>query len=303
MKQLSNLTKVMFCIVAVLLVITVALGIATAVKDSKANKEGEENVTPLPTPSTTPGSNENGDTQGTITPAPTGDPEATTAPEPTDIPTPTPAESGRKVALDPGQQQKANNGKEPVGPGATATTAKMTYGATSVTTEKREHEWNLALTLQIKEELESRGYEVFLTRDTADVDISNGERAKLANESGADIYISIQADAASNASANGIYAQIPSKTNAFVGYMYEDCKKLAQTIQQKLIKETGANDRGLSEQDTVAAINWSQIPVTVLQLGFMSNKAEDTKLQSADYQKKLVQAICDGIDEYFDSLN
>ena len=48
MKQLSNLTKVMFCIVAVLLVITVALGIATAVKDSKANKEGQGNVTPQP---------------------------------------------------------------------------------------------------------------------------------------------------------------------------------------------------------------------------------------------------------------
>lgn len=300
MKQLSNLTKVMFCIVAVLLVITVALGIATAVKDSKANKEEQGNVTPQPTPSTAPDGS--GDVTGPLTPAPTGGAEVTPEPpKPTDEPTPTPkpAESGRKIALDPGQQKKANNDKEPVGPGATATTVKMTYGATSVTTDKREHEWNLALTLKIKEELEARGYEVFLTRDTADVDISNAERAKLANESGADIYISIQADAADNTSANGIYAQVPTKTNAFVGYMYEDCKKLAQTIQKALIKETGAKDRGLAEQDTVAAINWSQIPVTVLQLGFMSNRDEDTKLQSADYQQKLVKAICDGIDEYF----
>lgn len=296
MKQLSNLTKVMFCIVAILLVITVALGIATAVKDSKANKEEQGKVTPQPTPSTAP------DAQGTLTPAPTGGADVTPeSPEPTDVPTPTPqpAESGRKIALDPGQQKKTNNDKEPVGPGATATTAKMTYGATSITTNKREHEWSLTLALKIKEELEARGYEVFLTRDNADVDISNAERAKLANESGADIYISIQADAADNASAKGIYAQIPTKTNAFVGYMYEDCKKLAQTIQKALIKETGAKDRGLTEQDTVAAINWSQIPVTVLQLGFMSNKEEDEKLQSADYQQKLVKAICDGIDEYF----
>lgn len=301
MKQLSNLTKVMFCIVAVLLVITVALGIATAVKDGKKNKEGNVSVTPQPTPTGVPGIDGEGE-NGQTTPIPTGEADVT-PPAPTDEPTPTPAPSSRKIAIDPGQQKKANNEKEPVGPGATATTAKMSYGATSATTQKREYEWTLALSQKIKNELEARGYEVFLTRDTADVDISNAERAKLANESGADIYISIQADAAENTAASGIYAQIPTKTNAFVSHMYEDCKSLAAAIQKALIAETGAKDRGLSEQDTVAAINWSQIPVTVLQLGFMSNKDEDKKLWSEDYQSKLVKAICDGIDAYFGALD
>ncbi|MGN0505587.1 MAG: N-acetylmuramoyl-L-alanine amidase [Lachnospiraceae bacterium] len=307
MKQLSNLTKVMFCIVAVLLVITVALGIATAVKDSKENKDkqGTENVTPQPTPTKAPDVEGNtGNGQDEATPEPTAQPETTVTPAATPEPTKAPVSAtGHKIALDPGQQKNANSDKEPVGPGATATTAKMSYGATSVTTKKREYEWTLELTLKIKEELQNRGYEVFLTRDTADVDISNAERAKLANESGADIYVSIQADAAENTAASGIYAQIPTKTNAFVGYMYDSCKALATTLQKALIAETGAKDRGLVEQDTVAAINWSQIPVTVLQLGFMSNKDEDTNLWSADYQAKLVKAICDGIDEYFTNQN
>ena len=84
--------------------------------------------------------------------------------------------------------------------------------------------------------------------------------------------------------------------------MYEECKNLANCLQSALIKETGAKDRGLNETDKVTTLNWSKVPVTVLQLGFMSNKEEDTNLWSDDYQKKMVKAICDGIDAYFESV-
>ncbi len=283
MKQLSNLTKVMFCIVAVLLVITVVLGIATVVKDGK--EDGNQTSGTLVSPSPSGGSSQ----------------DATKAPESTNTPTPTP-KPRHKVALDPGQQEKAMTEDEPIGPGASTTVDKMSYGATSTTTGKREHEWSLAFTLKVKEELMARGYEVFMTREESNVELSNADRAKLANESGAEIYISIQADAASNVDAKGIYAQIPSKSNSFIGTMYEDCKSMAGFIQSALIAATGAKDRGLSETDKVATLNWSKIPVTVLQLGFMSNKEEDTNLWSEDYQKKMVKAICDGIDAYFESV-
>lgn len=281
MRQLSNLTKVMFCIVAVLLVITVVLGIATVVKDGK--EDGNQTSGTLVSPSPSGGSSQ----------------DATATPEPTKTPTPKPK---HKVALDPGQQEKAMTEDEPIGPGASTTADKMSYGATSTTTGKREHEWSLAFTVKVKEELMARGYEVFMTREESNVELSNADRAKLANESGAKIYISIQADAASNVDAKGIYAQIPSKSNSFIGTMYEDCKSMAGFIQSALIAATGAKDRGLSETDKVATLNWSKIPVTVLQLGFMSNKEEDKNLWSEDYQKKMVKAICDGIDAYFESV-
>ena len=286
MKQLSNLTKVMFCIVAVLLVITVVLGIATVVKDGNKDKDSSH-------------------TSGTLlSPSPSGDTsqDATATPTATETPTPTPTPAGHKVALDPGQQKNAMTEDEPVGPGSSTMVDKMSYGATSTTTGKREYEWSLSFTLKLREELVARGYQVILTREENDVELSNADRAKFVNESGAEIYVSIQADAASNVEAKGIYAQIPTKGNSFIGSMYEECKKLANSMQSALIKETGAKDRGLSETDKVTTLNWSKVPVTVLQLGFMSNKQEDTNLWSEDYQKKMIKAICDGIDAYFESV-
>lgn len=288
MKQLSTLTKIMFCVVAVLLVITVVLGVMTAVKDSKEmekNQTGSTTVTPIPTTPVTPG----GDATGTPTP------------EPTDTPTPEPtkAAGGYKIAIDPGQQKSQMSEEEPIGPGASTGTAKMSYGATSTTTGKREYEWTLLFSKRLQTELEARGYEVVLTHEEADVEISNAERAQFANESGAEIYLSIQADAASNTEAKGIYTQIPSQSNEFVGSLYSDCKRLAKLLQNNLIAETGTKDRGVQENDKVAALNYSKIPAAVLQLGFMSNKEEDTNLWSEEYQNKMIKAICDGIDSYF----
>ena len=284
MKQLSNLTKVMFCIVAVLLVITVVLGIATVVKDGKKDMDSNQ-------------------TSGTLlSPSEDGSQDSIATPTATETPTPTPTPVGHKIALDPGQQKNAMTADEPIGPGSSTTVDKMSYGATSTTTGKREYEWSLLFTLKLKEELVARGYQVILTREENDVELSNADRAKFVNESGAEAYVSIQADAASNAEAKGIYAQIPTKNNSFIGSMYEQCKNLASCMQSALIKETGAKDRGLSETDKVTTLNWSKVPVTVLQLGFMSNKEEDTNLWLDDYQKKMIKAICDGIDAYFESV-
>ena len=269
----------MFCVVAILLVITIVLGIMTAVKDSKENKDKKQEISST-----------------TVTPIPTS--PVTVAPTATPTPTEAPA-GGHKIALDPGQQKSQMTEEEPVGPGASATTAKMSYGATSTTTGKREYEWSMEFTLRLKEELIARGYEVFLTREEGDVKISNAERALAANESGAELYLSIQADSASNKDAKGIYAQIPSQSNEFVGDLHDDSKRLAKEIQKNLIAETGTKDRGVQEFDKVAAINYSKMPVAVLQLGFMSNVEEDTNLWSAEYQDKMVRAICDGIDTYF----
>ena len=150
MKQLSTLTKIMFCITAILLVITVVLGIMTAVKDSKEKKENNQGVT---------------STTLTLTPTPVTSPTET--PEPTATPTPTEAPlttGGHKIALDPGQQKEQMSEEEPIGPGAQATVAKMSYGATSINTGRREYEWSLPFAQRLREELEARGYEVVLTR-------------------------------------------------------------------------------------------------------------------------------------------
>ena len=278
-----GITILMFGVVGILLIVTLALGVATAVKQGK---EPKTNNTP-------------GKKVAAITETPVPTQSATDIPMPTETPTPTPTETPKYVVfLDPGQQRNENKDTEPAGPGSTEMVKKMSYGATSVTTDMREHEWNLIMANLVKDELEARGYKVVMSRDNADVNISNGERAVLANESGADIHVGIQADAGGDG-VKGVYAQVPRNDNPFVGKMYNDCRSLATYIKDAVIKATGAGDRGFYENNSLAEINYSKIPVVIMQLGFMSNREEDTNLQNAEYRQKMAVAICDGIDEYF----
>lgn len=205
----------------------------------------------------------------------------------------------KKIAIDAGHQLKANNKLEAVGPGSSIKKPKVSGGATGVATKTPEYKLNLRIAKKLKKVLQARGYEVYMVRSTNNVNLSNKQRALRANRSGADIYIRIHADSSTSSKVSGASMLYPSKSNRFVKKLSAPSKKLSKCILKNYCKKTGIKNRGLIKRDDLTGTNWSKIPVTLIEMGFLSNPSEDRKMQKNSVQSKMVTGIADGIDEYF----
>ena len=260
--------------------------LAEAAEETAEEAEAEAEATPAPTD----------------TPAPTPTPAPTATPAPTPTPTPEPKiGDGKTVCIDPGHQDHANTEQEPIGPGAAETKYKVTGGTSGAASGLAEYELVLSVSFLLRDELEERGYKVVMTRDRHDVDISNSERAAIAAESGADVFVRVHANGSDNPSAAGALTYQPTENNPFLTpEIIAESRRLSETVLRHYLEVTGAEDDGIISGDNMSGINWSTVPVTIVELGYMTNPEEDLLMATPEYQEKMAKGIADGIDAFFE---
>ena len=205
------------------------------------------------------------------------------------------------IVIDAGHQAYANTGKEPIGPGSSTYKMKVTAGTSGVVTGIAEKDLNLAVSLKLQSELERRGYTVIMVRTTNNVNMSNAERAQIANNYNADAFIRIHANGSSNRNVSGALTMCMTSSNPYNAYLWERSYSLSRYVLDGLCRATGAANKGVSQVDNMSGINWSKVPVTIVEMGFMSNPAEDRLMATDSYRNKLAGGIADGIENYLNS--
>lgn len=164
-----------------------------------------------------------------------------------------------------------------------------------------EKELNLQVAQKVRELLLQSGIEVLLTREE-DKDFAEGVRGRntkkqvdlnyrinLASEAKADIFVSLHINSATSQK---------SGAETFYHYRSETGKRLADCIQNELIKIPGMNRR-IAKPGDFYVIKNSTMPAVIVELGYLSNSNEQKKLQQAWYQDQLAHAVAKGIAHYF----
>lgn len=208
------------------------------------------------------------------TTAPTSTPTPTPAPTMIPIREDAPDLTGLVIVIDPGHQAETDNETESAASWLSLQKKRCTDGCVGVTTGVTEYELTLDIALIMKDYLEQCGATVILTRSENDVNISNQERAAIAVENNADVFIRLHADGANDASVSGVNIYVPDSGN-YTGSSVAS----GDTLGQLLSDELGVTYNGTRQTYLYTGLNYANtIPSYQVCLGYLSNSDDETFL-------------------------
>lgn len=197
------------------------------------------------------------------------------------------------IVIDPGHQQHANNDQEPIAPGSSEMKGKVSSGTSGIITAKPEYQLTLEAALILEELLTEQGFNVVLTREENEVDISNKERAEMANDHQADLFIRLHADGSNDSSVKGFHILTPAEGHS----MFEQSLQASKAISNAVQRDQSIDTNGISFRSDITGFNWSHVPTTLIEMGFMTNPEDDQNLSKEQYLRKIMSDITEGVVE------
>lgn len=195
------------------------------------------------------------------------------------------------ICLDPGHGTAPAIGaqREPIGPGSRVTKIKDGGGAAA------EAGSVLAIARRTRSELRRRGYRVVMTREAGPYHGGNVERARFCNRHRAALMLRIHADGSTDPSRRGVATLHPALRRGWTDDVYGPSRRAARSVQRSLVATTGARDLGLVRRSDLTGFNWADVPVVLVETGFMTNPAERRLLRSASYQARVARGLAAGV--------
>jgi N-acetylmuramoyl-L-alanine amidase len=199
------------------------------------------------------------------------------------------------VVVDPGHDLRANLDTEPIGPGSASRKIKDGGGTRGVVSGLSEAELNLRVGLRVRSLLQRAGVRVVMTRTTTSrTSMGNIARARIANRAGAALFLRIHADGSADRAARGTHTLHPALRRGWTDDVYAESRRAARVVQTELVRALGFPDRGLHERSDFTGFNWSDVPVILVEMGFMTNPTDDRLLATSAYQSRAARGLCRG---------
>ena len=195
------------------------------------------------------------------------------------------------ICLDPGHGTPPTIGRqrEAIGPGSRVTKIKDGGGAPG------EAEVVLAIARRTRTLLLRRGYRVAMTRTGPTFSGGNIERAQFCNRRGAALMLRIHADGSADTSRRGVSTLYPARHRGWTDDVYGRSLRAARAVQRSLVASTDAPDLRLVERSDLTGFNWADVPVVLVETGYLSNPSERRLLHSSTYQWRIARGLTTGV--------